>query len=417
MFVWYRRATRCYVYLSDVSTGSWQTAFRKSRWFTRSWTLQELLAPPSVELFSVEGVRLGDKKTLQDEIHDITGIPIAALEGEDLSNFSVTRRLAWAEHRKARRREDRAYSLLGIFGVFMTLIYGEGDHAFIRLRAKIGDVRRINEDHIWWEEGAQERPNYDRQYDSDCESDAGNSIFSAYSTGSTNTAMSVLLEQIPTKTLDYFISCVFCTEDLVHLYAAASADFTSTNGRLKGNLRRLVRSLGRDLRQEVDKADGLQSGIVRLLSSRSVSSRVAEEVVEWAYGPNDDDWVRNLGSDDDASVSSSDDGGNASPLDNSQIDRITELLVNSRSFAQYKQQLTEFAHQPYENQVLKALYKGPVLSSGHCLDEAGVAAVAYELSWMPMGQFVFTSPGRSSIQDRFKRGSRKPCAKAGDGGR
>ena len=57
MFRWYRNAAKCYVYLADVSTtGQDLTAqLRKSRWFTRGWTLQELIAPLSVEFFSVEG--------------------------------------------------------------------------------------------------------------------------------------------------------------------------------------------------------------------------------------------------------------------------------------------------------------------------------------------------------------------------
>ena len=79
MFRWYQRAAKCYVYLSDVSTSKrkrgdenalnmWEQAFRKSRWFTRGWTLQELLAPTSVEFFSKEGNRLGDKQSLQQQI-------------------------------------------------------------------------------------------------------------------------------------------------------------------------------------------------------------------------------------------------------------------------------------------------------------------------------------------------------------
>ena len=75
MFRWYRNASRCYVYLSDVSARkrkasdqsseyTWDLSFRESRWFTRSWTLQELLAPASVEFFSFEGNRLGDKSSL-----------------------------------------------------------------------------------------------------------------------------------------------------------------------------------------------------------------------------------------------------------------------------------------------------------------------------------------------------------------
>ncbi|KAK5552250.1 hypothetical protein LTR46_009850 [Exophiala xenobiotica] len=147
MFRWYRSSVRCYVYLSDVSVGrydkndeikeTWDAAFRSSRWFTRGWTLQELIAPRSVEFFSREGELLGDKKSLEQQIQEITGIPIAALRDVSLSVFSVDERLRWAENRKTRKEEDKAYCLLGIFNVFMPLIYGEGENAFIRLKAKI----------------------------------------------------------------------------------------------------------------------------------------------------------------------------------------------------------------------------------------------------------------------------------------
>jgi hypothetical protein len=100
MFRWYHNAGKCYVYLSDVSiSGSinkdqssrwtWEPAFQKSRWFTRGWTLQELIAPASVEFFSVEGERLGDKKSLERQIHEITGITAQVLQGGPLSQFSV----------------------------------------------------------------------------------------------------------------------------------------------------------------------------------------------------------------------------------------------------------------------------------------------------------------------------------------
>lgn len=100
MFRYYRNAARCYVYLSDVSDNSydlngqfyqisWERAFRKSKWFTRGWTLQELLAPQSVEFFSKQGNRLGDKKSLEQQIHEITGIAILALRGIALSQFSI----------------------------------------------------------------------------------------------------------------------------------------------------------------------------------------------------------------------------------------------------------------------------------------------------------------------------------------
>jgi hypothetical protein len=148
MFRWYRDATRCYVYLADVSTNGhekidassrlWEPAFRRSRWFTRGWTLQELIAPPSVEFFSLEGKPLGDKKSLERQVHEITGIAIQALQGNALSEFSVAERMLWAETRKTTQEEDKAYSLLGIFDICMPLIYGEGvKSAFRRLRGEI----------------------------------------------------------------------------------------------------------------------------------------------------------------------------------------------------------------------------------------------------------------------------------------
>ncbi len=149
MFRWYRNAAKCYVYLSDVSITkrkasnqfsefTWESAFRTSRWFTRGWTLQELLAPASVEFFSREGKRLGDKRTLERQVHEITGIAISALQGAPLSQFGVDERLSWAENRQTTRKEDKAYSLLGIFDVYMPLIYGEGrDNALTRLREEI----------------------------------------------------------------------------------------------------------------------------------------------------------------------------------------------------------------------------------------------------------------------------------------
>jgi hypothetical protein len=146
MFRWYRDAVKCYVYLSDVSVHNddnsqtertWESAFRKSRWFTRGWTLQELIAPKSVEFFSREGECLGNKITLERQIHEITQIPIAALRGTSLSHFSVDERMRWAEKRDTKRKEDKAYCLLGIFNVFIPLIYGEGENACIRLKEEI----------------------------------------------------------------------------------------------------------------------------------------------------------------------------------------------------------------------------------------------------------------------------------------
>ncbi|CAN9235994.1 unnamed protein product [Alternaria alternata] len=149
MFQWYRRSSKCYVYLSDVSVSeeisdaeafriTWEEAFRQSRWFTRGWTLQELLAPASVEFFTKQGKRLGSKVSLEQEIHKITKIPIAVLRGQSLSEVSVDERMSWVARRTTTVREDKVYCLLGIFGVFLSLIYGEGEaYASIRLREEI----------------------------------------------------------------------------------------------------------------------------------------------------------------------------------------------------------------------------------------------------------------------------------------
>jgi hypothetical protein len=123
----------------DTSTEhTWESAFRDSEWFTRGWTLQELLVPRAVEFFSRQGKRLGDKEILGRQIQEVTGIPISALEGAPLSQFSIEERLSWAENRQTTRPEDKAYSLLGIFGIYLLLIYGEGrEHAFKRLQKEI----------------------------------------------------------------------------------------------------------------------------------------------------------------------------------------------------------------------------------------------------------------------------------------
>src|SRR5580704_13772796 len=122
MFRGYQNAAKCYVYLLDVSISkrkasneffemTWETAFRVSRWFTRGWTLQELLAPGSVEFFSREGKWLGDKRTLERQIFEITGISNKALQGTPLSQFGIDERMSWTKHRQTTRKEDKAYSL------------------------------------------------------------------------------------------------------------------------------------------------------------------------------------------------------------------------------------------------------------------------------------------------------------------
>ena len=147
MFQWYKNATRCYVFLSDVSAtelaqqSDWEALFRASAWFTRGWTLQELIAPVLVEFFSCEGRRLGDKASLDQLIHDITSIPLAALRNCALGQFTVPERKQWAKHRTTTEEEDIVYCLLGVIGVSMPTAYGEGQKSALRrLQAEVEEA-------------------------------------------------------------------------------------------------------------------------------------------------------------------------------------------------------------------------------------------------------------------------------------
>ncbi|KAL2213291.1 TPR-like protein [Sarocladium strictum] len=145
MFRWYQYSNKCYVLLTDVSVHPGNTdlvyrddQLRRSRWFQRGWTLQELLAPSSVQFFSREGNLLGTKQTLEKTLADITGIPVSALRGTPLSFYDFNEKLSWAAARQTKHPEDRAYSLLGMFDVHIPAMYGEGEtYALHRLQSEI----------------------------------------------------------------------------------------------------------------------------------------------------------------------------------------------------------------------------------------------------------------------------------------
>ena len=150
MFRYYSQAVVCYAYLADVEwadalplSRSQATAlassFGKSRWFTRGWTLQELLSPCKVVFYSASWKLIGDREEWRNQISQITSIPYSALtqETRDFTKFSIAQRMSWAASRETTRVEDVAYCLLGIFGVHMPLLYGEGSNAFIRLQEEI----------------------------------------------------------------------------------------------------------------------------------------------------------------------------------------------------------------------------------------------------------------------------------------
>lgn len=147
MFEWYRQAKVCYAYLADVNfevpqSSSEQeplsTALAHSRWFSRGWTLQELIAPEVLIFYSVEWNEIGSKKTLAESLKPITRIDADVLDGyKSFRDCSIAQRMSWAAKRTTTRIEDMAYSLIGLFNINLPLMYGEGLKAFIRLQQRI----------------------------------------------------------------------------------------------------------------------------------------------------------------------------------------------------------------------------------------------------------------------------------------
>ncbi|KAK4195712.1 heterokaryon incompatibility protein-domain-containing protein [Triangularia verruculosa] len=141
MFYWYQQAAVCYVYLSDLAPDtnlSSESGLACSRWFTRGWTLQELIAPRDVRFYDREWNFRGTKMDLSHQIHTITGIPESLLRHEStVFDFATAQRMSWVARRETTRIEDIAYCMLGIFNVSMSPRYGERMEAFTRLQKKI----------------------------------------------------------------------------------------------------------------------------------------------------------------------------------------------------------------------------------------------------------------------------------------
>ncbi|KAK0665433.1 putative vegetative incompatibility protein HET [Cercophora samala] len=151
MYAWYRDSTVCYAFLEDLEPATEITRnsdFAKCRWFKRGWTLQELIAPRCLEFYDKEWGSRGSKKDYAVTLEAITRIPAGILNDESrLSDISVAERMSWASSRETSRIEDQAYCLLGIFGIHIPLIYGEGSRSFRRLQEEIikstGDMTNL----------------------------------------------------------------------------------------------------------------------------------------------------------------------------------------------------------------------------------------------------------------------------------
>ncbi|KAI6033867.1 hypothetical protein PISMIDRAFT_682070 [Pisolithus microcarpus 441] len=145
MFRWYENSKRCYAYLHDVdifSTTPDHETFAKfngwPEWFSRGWTLQELIAPEDLQFFNKEWQFIGDKRSRACNLEEITRVPRGVLE-DSLAAYgpSVAQVMSWAADRETAREEDRAYSLMGLLDVNMPMLYGEEKKAFWRLQQEI----------------------------------------------------------------------------------------------------------------------------------------------------------------------------------------------------------------------------------------------------------------------------------------
>lgn len=143
MFMYYEEAAICWAYLADVPRGhaleEQGSPLDQSRWFTRGFTLQELIAPSEIIFLSQDWHEIGTKRSLRRALFRITRIDEDILMNQkSLECVSVARRMSWAAHRRTTRPEDIAYCLMGIFSVNMPMLYGEGStKAFLRLQEEI----------------------------------------------------------------------------------------------------------------------------------------------------------------------------------------------------------------------------------------------------------------------------------------
>ena len=154
MYRWYSDAEVCIAYLE----GSLSVKdFRTEPWFTRGWTLQELLAPRKIKFYGKgwdpilpeTSFEANDKAhyDLSNAIEQITRIPRYQLVNFRPGCYRVWEKLLWASRRTTTRTEDIAYCLIGILDISMPVAYGEGGWAFHRLMETV--LQRCNEPEIF----------------------------------------------------------------------------------------------------------------------------------------------------------------------------------------------------------------------------------------------------------------------------
>lgn len=141
MWAYYAKSNICYVYMADIpdTQAGWSKSFRNSAWFTRGWTLQELIAPVYIEFYAADWSLIGTKFERFEEIAEITTVDRDLLaQNKSIDGYTTAERFSWAAHRQVTQEEDEAYSLLGLFHIHMPMLYGEGrSRAFARLQEAI----------------------------------------------------------------------------------------------------------------------------------------------------------------------------------------------------------------------------------------------------------------------------------------
>ena len=138
MYRWYYNASTCYAFIQDAILENDKYVLKKCRWFTRGWTLQETIAPPSLVLYNNDWELIGTRTEMSAELSRITGVEDQLLKNRDnLHHYCTAQRLAWASRRRTTRIEDQAYCLLGLLNINMPLLYGEGPKAFHRLQQEV----------------------------------------------------------------------------------------------------------------------------------------------------------------------------------------------------------------------------------------------------------------------------------------
>ncbi|KAI0514706.1 heterokaryon incompatibility protein-domain-containing protein [Xylaria bambusicola] len=266
MFRWYQDASICYAYLADVADDTTEdsllTALSHSRWFTRGWTLQELLAPKDIVFFSKNWKKLTTKLTSLETLSTVTGIEKIYLEGEPLEDASAAQKMSWAASRQTSRIEDIAYCLLGIFDVNMPLIYGEGKKAFKRLQEEI--MKANPEDHTLFAWGTVVENLTDIPYLITDEAEASKLDDIPWDASKLTPALSGLLAESPA---DFKNSGGFRTSNIANkFYKHAPRGIITSLPQIQAQMIRIQLPVKYDLYQSTVYWDQPQIATLRLLS-------------------------------------------------------------------------------------------------------------------------------------------------------